>query len=111
MEMAKTSKINRVCLLNPHGYVSYPPELGRTDTGGQTLYELQLARALGKKNIKVDIITRKFDNSPEEEQIFENVKIVRIPCGPFKFVPKEKMYELMPQWVENIILYAEKKRK
>ena len=98
-------------MLNPQGYVQYPPPLGKTDTGGQTVYVLQLAKALGKKNIKVDIITRQFDNQALEEKIFENVKIVRIPCGNNKFVQKEKMYELIPEMVDNLMHYMQKKRK
>lgn len=98
-------------MLNPHGYMQYPAPLGSTDTGGQTLYVLQLAKALGKRNIKVDIITRQFDDQPHEEEVFENVKIVRIPAGGNKFVQKEKMYELIPEMVDNIMLYMEKKRK
>lgn len=98
-------------MLHPHGYVQYPPPLGKTDTGGQTIYVLQLAKALGRKNIKVDIITRQFDNRPEEEEIFPNVKIVRIPCGPKTFVQKEKMYEYIPEMMENFIEYIHKKRK
>ncbi len=104
-------KINRICFLNPHGHVQYPPPLGKTDTGGQTLYEFELARALSKKNVKVDIITRRFDSMPEEEQVWENVKIVRIPCGPTGFIPKEKMYEHMHEMAENFMHYLEKTRK
>lgn len=111
MQPSTAKKINRICFLNPQGYVNYPPVLGKTDTGGQTLYVLQLAQALGKKNIKVDIITRQFDGQPEEEQVFENVKIIRIPAGPDIFVQKEKMYELMPEWIENFMIYIEKARK
>lgn len=106
-----TKKIKRIAMINPQGYVAYPPPLGKTDTGGQTLYVLQLAKALGKKNIKVDIITRQFDNLPEEEQVFENVKIVRIKCGPKGFVQKEKMYEHMHEFSNNLMAYMQKKRK
>lgn len=102
--------ISRVCLLNPQGYVSHPAPLGKTDTGGQIVYILEVAKALGKKGIKVDIITRKFDGFLEEEKLFDNVKIIRIPCGNGKFVVKEKLYELMPEFVENFMLYIEKKR-
>ncbi len=98
-------------MLNPQGYVEYPTPLGKTDTGGQTLYVLQLAKALGEKNIKVDIITRQFEDKPEEEEVFPNVRIVRIPCGPKGFVQKEKMYECMPEFAENFMKYIEKKRK
>ena len=47
-------KINRVCFLNPQGYVAYPPPLGKVDTGGQTLYVLQLAHALALCSRKVE---------------------------------------------------------
>jgi len=104
-------KIKRICMINPQGYFEYPAPLGKTDTGGQTIYVLQLAKALGKKNIKVDIFTRKFNDLPSEEQIFPNVKIIRIPCGPAGFVQKEKMYEVMPEFVENIMHYIEKSKK
>lgn len=107
----RKKKINRVCMLNPHGHMQYPPPLGKTDTGGQTIYVLQLAKTLGKKNIKVDIITRQFDNQPQEEVIFQNVKIVRIPCGNSHFVQKEKMYEIVPEMVNNLMHYTQKKRK
>ena len=104
-------KLHRICMLNPHGYVSYPPQLGKTDTGGQTLYVLELAKALGKKNINVDIVTRQFEDLPEEEEIFKNVKIIRVPAGPKTFVQKEKMYELLPEMVDSFINYIVKKRK
>lgn len=98
-------------MINPQGYFQYPAPLGKTDTGGQTIYVLQLAKALGKKNIKVDIITRKFNDMPDTEEIFPNVKIIRIPCGPTTFVQKEKMYEIMPEFVENVMHYIEKNKK
>ncbi len=107
----KDKKIRRVCMLNPQGYLQYPPPLGKTDTGGQIIYVLSLAKALGKKNIKVDIVTRQFNNQPEEEVIFENVKIIRIPCGNNSFVQKEKLYELMPEMVDNLMHHMQKKRK
>lgn len=111
MPKVENRRIRRVCILNPQGYVEYPAPLGKTDTGGQTVYILQLAKALGKRNIKVDIITRQFDNQPEEEVVFENVKIVRIPCGKNTFVQKEKMYEIIPEMVDNIMHYMQKARK
>ena len=111
MNKKKSKQLKRVLMLSPHGYVQYPAPLGKTDTGGQTIYVLQLAKALAKKNVKVDIVTRQFDNQPEVEQVFENVKIVRIPCGPSTFVQKEKMYELIPDMVEGIMHYIQKTRK
>lgn len=98
-------------MLNPQGYVQDPAPLGKTDTGGQTLYVLQLSKALAKKNIKVDIITRQFDNQPEEEKIAENVKIIRIKAGGNSFIQKEKLYEVMPDFVDNLMISMQKRRK
>ncbi len=111
--MSNFNKINRICMLNPQGYLDDPPPLGKTDTGGQIVYVLNLAKALGKKGIKVDIITRKlYCYQKEEKNIAENVKIIRIPAGKNnQFIPKEKLYELMSQWVENFVLYTNKKKR
>jgi len=98
-------------MLNPQGYVEYPAPLGKTDTGGQITYIFELAQALGKKGIKVDIVTRLFEHKPSEEVIFENVKIVRIPCGPNKFIVKEKLYDYAPEMAENILAYLNHKNK
>jgi len=106
-----SNKISRVCFINPHGHVKFPAPLGSTDTGGQTIYEFQLAKTLGKRGIKVDIITRQFENQPTEEEVFENVHIVRIPCGGTDFIRKEKMFELMPEFVDNFVDYIRKKNK
>ncbi|MBI5044656.1 MAG: glycosyltransferase [Candidatus Levybacteria bacterium] len=107
----KRVKLNRICMINPQGFVEYPAPLGRSDTGGQILYVIELAKAIATKGIKVDIITRQFDDHPEEEKINDFVKIVRIPCGPKGFVAKEKLYESMPEFAENFMAYIEKTRK
>lgn len=105
--LRKRKAVKRVLMVNPHGYVAYPPPLGKTDTGGQTLYLIQLAKALGKKHIYVDIFTRQFEDLPQEEKVCENVRIIRIPCGPKEFVPKEKMYEYIPEFVKNTLAYIQ----
>lgn len=103
-------RLQRVCFLNPQGYVEYPAPLGKTDTGGQITYIFELAKALGKKGIKVDIITRRFNNMPEETKIFPNVKIVRIEAGPNTFVPKEKIFEYGHEMANNLLAYIKRKR-
>lgn len=107
----KVKKIKRIAMINPQGYVSYPAPLGKTDTGGQITYLFELSKTLGEKGIKVDIITRQFDGKPQEEKIFENVSIIRIPSGPNKFVVKEKIYEHASDFVENFAHYIEKSKK
>ncbi len=110
--MPSKNHLKRLMFLNPQGYVDDPPPLGKTDTGGQIVYILNLAKALSKKNIKVDIFTRAFNEFQEaEKKINDFVKIIRIPAGENKFLPKEKLYEIMPEFAENIMKYIEKTRK
>ena len=82
-------------MLSTHGYVDPVPQLGRTDTGGQVVYVLQLAKALSTNKINVDIYTRWFDPSKKQiDPIPDNptVRIIRIPSGPWEFIPKEQIY-------------------
>jgi mannosylfructose-phosphate synthase len=108
---AKRRRLQRVCLLNPQGYVAYPPPFGKTDTGGQILYVFQLAQALAKQNLKVDIVTRQFSGLPVEEEVMPGVRIVRIAAGGEEFVEKERMYELADEFTRNTVTYLASKRR
>jgi len=99
------SRIENICMLSTHGYFDPVPQLGRTDTGGQVVYVLQLAKALTTHNIKVDIYTRWFDQS--KMQIgpvpdYPDARVIRIPAGPWKFIPKEEIYDVLPELAENM---------
>ena len=98
-------------MLNPQGYVTLPPALGKTDTGGQVVYLLELSQALARERVKVDIITRQFAGQPAEEQPAENLRIVRIPAGGDDFIPKEKLFEIIPEFVENLKDRMRRKRR
>lgn len=101
-------KIRRVCFLNPQGYVQKNPPLGMTDTGGQIVYILELAKALARNGIKVDVITRQFQGKARFEEITPNVRIIRVPCGSSGFVVKEKLYEFVPEMVDNFLRLLER---
>ncbi len=58
--------IKNICMLSTHGYFDPIPQLGRTDTGGQVVYVLELAKALSSQGCKVDIYTRWFDKSKKQ---------------------------------------------
>jgi mannosylfructose-phosphate synthase len=98
-------------MLSTHGYVDPEPQLGRTDTGGQVVYVLQLSEILAKQGMNVDIYTRWFDESSKRiENVLDdnNLRIVRIPAGPSKFIPKEELYEYLPELAENMIEFIRK---
>jgi mannosylfructose-phosphate synthase len=104
------NSIRNICMLSTHGYVDPVPQLGRTDTGGQVVYVLQLSKALSALGIRIDIYTRWFD--PEKSQVDtlpdnSRARIIRIPSGPWEFIPKERLYETLPELAENMKNYIQ----
>lgn len=101
------SKVNlkSVCMLSTHGFFDPIPQLGRTDTGGQVVYVLELAKAMYRKGINVDIYTRWFDKSKQQIDPVpghSGVRIIRIAAGTWEFIPKERIYDVLPELIDNM---------
>jgi mannosylfructose-phosphate synthase len=97
-----------IAMLSTHGYFDAAPKLGRTDTGGQVVYVLELAKALGKLGIKVDIYTRWFDKKDEQINPVPNnpnVRVIKVRAGEWEFLPKELIYGFLPELAENMIRF------
>lgn len=97
----------RIAMISTHGYVAATPPLGAADTGGQVVYVLELAKKLAQLGYDVDIWTRRFEQQEETEPVVEGVRIIRMPCGDEKFIPKEYLYQKIPEWCENALRYIE----
>ena len=95
-------------MLSVHGYIDPSPILGKTDTGGQVTYVIELSKALARTGCKVDIYTRQFQNKKTISHIAHNVRIIRIPCGGKKFIPKEKLLPYLDTFVKNMDKYIKK---
>ncbi len=105
-----------VLMLSMHGLMrGRDLELGRdADTGGQTLYVIELARALGRnpRVEQVDVLTRLVDDpdvSPDyaaqSESLGERASLVRLPFGPKRYVRKESLWNHLDQMVDRTISY------
>lgn len=100
-----TSRFKHIAMLSTHGYFDPIPLLGETDTGGQVLYVLELSKALARKGVKVDIYTRWFDHNRQQVNPLKDcpdVRVIRIPAGPWKFIIKEEIYDLLPELTDNL---------
>ncbi|KPJ74542.1 hypothetical protein AMJ52_00030 [candidate division TA06 bacterium DG_78] len=112
MSRKVTEKIKTICMLSTHGYFDPVPQLGRTDTGGQVVYVLQLAKAFTKLGITVDIYTRWFDFTKKQIDLVvdcPDVRVIRIPAGPEEFIPKEEIYDVLPELAKNMITFINEK--
>jgi mannosylfructose-phosphate synthase len=102
--------IRAIAMLSTHGYFDPIPQLGRTDTGGQVTYVLELAKALTTLGTKVDIYTRWFDKSkPQIDPVLDchDVRVIRIPAGSWEFVPKELIYDVLPELAQNMVKFVQ----
>lgn len=118
--MAKEKGL-RIALVSLHGLIRGDQlELGRDeDTGGQTRYVVELARALSEREDidRVDLITRQVvdekvsdDYAKLEEQIAEKAYIVRIPFGPKRYLSKSKLWPYMEVFVDQCLNYFQVNR-
>lgn len=100
----------RIAMVSTHGYVAAHPPLGAADTGGQVVYVLELAKKLGQLGYDVDIWTRQFEGQPQMDSVNGRVRVLRVPCGGDKFIPKEYLYEDLPEWSEHALRFIKKHR-
>ncbi|MCJ7558761.1 MAG: HAD-IIB family hydrolase [Gammaproteobacteria bacterium] len=107
-----------ICLLSIHGLIRrHHLELGRdADTGGQTKYVVDLARALARHPDvgRVHLVTRLIrdpavgpDYAREEEQLAKGASIIRIPCGPDEYIPKEQLWDHLDSFTDNLMLWLQ----
>ncbi len=96
--------VNNIMLISLHGYVGAEPELGKPDTGGQVVYVLELAKRFSRLGCRVDLITRRFENQPEFDEVNDNLRVWRIPFGGSEFIRKEDMHDYLGDFVTNLLL-------
>jgi sucrose-phosphate synthase len=100
-------------LVSVHGLIrGHDLELGRdADTGGQTLYVVELARALGEREdvARVDLVTRRIvdpavseNYAQVEEALSDKVRIVRVDAGPEEYLPKEALWDHLDTFTDNL---------
>lgn len=101
-----------LAFLNPQG--NFDPDnshvAAHPDFGGQLVYVREVARALATLGHRVDILTRRvedpewpeFASESDSYDGFENIRILRLRCGPDEFLPKEELWPHLGEWVSRI---------
>lgn len=105
----RTPQPGAIYLVSTHGFYDVDRETasvstaGRPDTGGQTVYVVELAKALGRAGYPTFLVVRWFNPTlPELQQIGPNCWILRLRAGDWEFVPKERIYSKLPSVVDNL---------
>lgn len=111
--MVNNNKVQYLLLISIHGLIrGHDLELGRdADTGGQTKYVVDLARALAEQEQvhKVDLVTRQVcdptvhdDYASPVEVLTDKLRIVRISAGPDEYLPKEQLWDHLDSFMDNL---------
>lgn len=106
-----------IVLISVHGLIrGRDLELGRdADTGGQTKYVIELARALAAREDvwRVDLLTRQVTDpkvSPDyavpEEHIADKAYVVRLPAGPRRYLRKEVLWPYLDSFTDHALQHV-----
>ncbi len=101
-------------LISVHGLIrGHDLELGRdADTGGQTKYVVDLARALALREdvARVDLVTRQIidpnlsaDYGEPIERLQDKAHIIRIAAGPDGYFRKEELWDYLDIFADNLL--------
>ena len=102
-----------ILLISVHGLIrGRDLELGRdADTGGQTKYVLELAKALSKQHAveKIVLVTRlvydprvSADYAIPIEELAPNLQIIRIRAGGNEYIAKEMLWPCIDNFADNL---------
>jgi sucrose-phosphate synthase len=119
MNSKKRQRKIYIVLISIHGLIrGRDLDLGRdADTGGQTKYVVDLARALGECDEveQVDLVTRRItdpsvdaDYARPVEELTDSARIVRIDAGPDEYLPKEQLWDHLDSFLDNLMLWLHK---
>lgn len=85
----------RIAMVSEHA--SPLAVLGGVDAGGQNVHVAALATELARLGHEVDVYTRRDDpDVPEEVPLGPGVRVVHVPAGPPRAVPKDELLPSMP---------------
>ncbi|MBE9008689.1 glycosyltransferase family 1 protein [Pseudanabaenaceae cyanobacterium LEGE 13415] len=96
-----------IALISEHGDPA--AEIGREEAGGQNVYVRQVGEALSRLGWQVDMFTRKAN--PGDDTIVQHnphCRTIRLKAGEEKFIPRDQLFELMPEFVESFLEYQSK---
>lgn len=86
--------MRKIAIVSEHA--SPIAQAGGVDSGGQNVYVAHVARRLAAMGMQVDVFTR-LDNPylPAEMEWDEKLRIVHVPAGPARSLPKEALLPYM----------------
>lgn len=96
-----------IALISEHGDPA--ADIGREEAGGQNVYVRKVGEALSRLGWQVDMFTRK---SRATDQVIvqhgPHCRTIRLKAGPEEFVPRDRLFQYMPDFVEALLKFQAK---
>jgi D-inositol-3-phosphate glycosyltransferase len=96
-----------IALISEHGDPA--AEIGKDAAGGQNVYVRQVGEALAKLGWQVDMFTRK--SNPYDATIVQHsphCRTIRLVAGPESYIPRDELFQYMPEFVEAFQKFQQK---
>ena len=82
--------------------------LGGKETGGMNVYVRDLTREFSRRGIYVDVFTR--SQNPHLPHVMHSLgeygRVIHIPTGPEEPYSKHKIFDYLPEFVDNVLQFA-----
>lgn len=107
---ARLGAVRKIAIISEHASPLAAP--GGIDSGGQNVYVAQLAAQLAQAGYLVDIFTRR--DAPGQAQLVawrERIRVIHVPAGPARHVPKEQMLPYMDAFARFVTRFARRQRQ
>ncbi|EOR92953.1 Glycosyl transferase, group 1 [Arcticibacter svalbardensis MN12-7] len=96
----------RIAFISEHA--SPLATLGGVDSGGQNVYVAELSKHLVELGYEIDIFTRcDQENLPHVVYWEKSLRVVHVQAGPAVSLPKEELWQYMPQFTDSIISFIQ----
>jgi D-inositol-3-phosphate glycosyltransferase len=96
-----------IALISEHGDPA--AEIGKDAAGGQNVYVRQVGESLAKLGWQVDMFTRK--SNPYDATIVQHsphCRTIRLIAGPETYVPRDELFQYMPEFVAAFQKFQQK---
>ncbi len=95
-----------IALISVHGDPAI--EIGKEEAGGQNVYVRHVGEALAELGWQVDMFTRKV-NVEQEDIVWHspNCRTIRLKAGNVDFVPRDNIFEYLPEFVDNFLKFQQ----
>lgn len=95
-----------IAMFTPHG--DPLGRIGDPDIGGQCVYIRELAKHLSSQGVRSTSFTRdRGEGKPAVEPFAPHASVVRIPCGPRGFLPKEQLLPYLDEFAHGVAPHLE----